>query len=321
VHVDAAGTILHWNASAQRRTGIPAQDAIGHHIRTLLADGGASLFAIPPDDAPHALSVTLGSRGAALQIRVEAIALRTGDSADGWLVSLAPQRRYDEIEQLKNELVGSISHELKTPLATIKAYVETLRDQASLSESERGEYLDIVDQQADRLTRAIDDLLLVSRVEAGQLLKRRALLPLDAILDDALALLKLDPARHPIARTTAGIQVSGDPDLLRDAFVQVIDNAVKFSPEGGAIDVLAEQRGDACVVAIVDRGIGIAQDHLPYIFDRFYRVEHGLAARADGGGLGLFIASALVRAHGGAIAVRSEPGRGSTFTFSLPVHA
>jgi len=314
--IDVDGTIARWNPAAATISGVSADRAVGSGLADIVASG-AALDRAPIDGTPLAQTWTFGPAGRA-PVRAQIVAIARDGVADGWLVSFGAQRRYDEIEQLKNELVGSISHELKTPLATIKAYAETLRDHA-LSPEEAHDYLDVVDEQADRLGRAIDDLLLVSRVEAGQLLKRREMLALDDVLDAALAAIAYDREAHPLVRETVGVEVSGDPDLLRDALAQVIDNAAKFSRAGEEVHVRAESRQDRCLVAIADRGIGIADEHLPYIFDRFYRADRALDSVSDGSGLGLFIASALVRAHGGTIEVRSETGRGSTFTLTFPV--
>ncbi len=318
-HVDAAGTVARWNVAAETISGISAERALGNRLDALVPGGWETLRATPLDGTAHPVHWSFGASGRA-PARAQVVAIVRGGMVDGWLVSFAPQQRFEEIEQLKNELVGSISHELKTPLATIKAYVEMLRDHALSPEAAR-EYLDVMGEQADRLARAIDDLLLVSRVEAGQLLKRRETIPLDAVIDAALAAIAFDASLHPIDRRTDGIEISGDPDLLRDALAQVIENAAKFSAPGEIIEIRGERRDGRCVVTVADRGIGIADEHLPYIFDRFYRADHALASVSDGSGLGLFIASALARAHGGTIDVRSEPGRGSTFTLSLPARS
>ncbi len=227
-------------------------------------------------------------------------------------------RRIDEIEQLKNELVSTVSHELKTPLATIKAYAATLRQNPELYAEKRDEYLKIVEEQADRLSRLIEDLLLVTRVEAGQLLRRRATVKLDTVLREAIAEIHFDKDRHPITCETDSVSISGDPDRLRDLFRNLIENAIKYSPNGGAIAVRAQSDNGNTRIEITDSGIGIAAEDLPYIFERFFRVESETTSTVGGSGLGLYIVSAIVRAHGGTIEARSEPERGTTFLIVLP---
>ncbi len=311
--LDGDGMIARWNDAAAAISGISASHALGANLATLVTAGLASLDGLAHDGTKHAALWTFAPQHR--PVRAVLSGLRDGS---GWVVSFAPQRHYDEIEQLKNELVGSISHELKTPLATIRAYVETMRNRR-LTPEETHDYLDTVDEQAHRLGRAIDDLLLVSRVEAGQLLKRRETVALDTVIDAALDAIGFDHVEHPLHRETGGVSISGDPELLRDAFAHVLHNAAKFSGSGARVEVHAKLHDGHCIVAISDAGDGIAGEHIPYIFDRFYRVDRGLDAPRDGSGLGLFIASALVRAHGGTINVRSQPGSGSTFTLALPV--
>jgi signal transduction histidine kinase len=158
-------------------------------------------------------------------------------------------------------------------------------------------------------------------VDADQLLNERVTVSLDEIVDAAVASLQFDRDVYPISRSTAGVDVSGDRDLLREMLRHVIDNAVKFSEPGSSIVVAGRTDGNVTTIEVIDSGIGIADDHLPYVFERFYRVEHLLTAESGGAGLGLFIVAALARAHGGTVSVNSEPGKGSTFSIHLPVRA
>ena len=164
-------------------------------------------------------------------------------------------------------------------------------------------------------------MLLASRVDADQLLNERVTVPLDEIVDAAVASMQFDRDAHPISRSTAGVNVSGDRELLREILRHLIDNAVKFSAPGSPIVVAGRADGNVTTIEVIDAGLGIADEHLPYVFERFYRVEHLLTAEAGGAGLGLFIVAALARAHGGTATVRSEPGKGSTFSIHLPVRA
>lgn len=227
-------------------------------------------------------------------------------------------RRVDEIEQLKNELVSTVSHELKTPLAAIKAYTATLRQNPELYLEKRDEYLRIIEEQTDRLSRLIEDLLMVTRVEGGQLLRQRTAVALDSIIDEALTEIPFDPQRHRIERKTA-IEVSGDPDRLRDLFRNLVENAIKYSPKGGTITIEAEDRGNQTCIVVRDCGVGIAAEDLPYIFERFYRVQSDETEGIGGSGLGLYIVQAIVRAHGGSIDVQSRPGEGTTIAVTLPL--
>lgn len=321
IEVDASTRVARWNLAAEALSGHAAQSAIGQTLRSILLENEAdAVLSVPQDGAPHEVRLTFAQpSGKRIEARGHCVALKSGDSVEGWLITCAASRRADEIEQLKNEFVSTVSHELRTPLAAIKAYSATLRSNPDLAAPERSEYLQIIEQQTDRLTRLVDDLLLVTRVEAGQMLKRRVRVRLDSILDRVLEELPFDRQAYTIERQSDDIWLSGDPDRLTDIFSHLIDNAVKYMPLGGAVTITAEAREGQTLVRIRDRGMGMENDHLPFIFDRFYRIESDATSAIGGSGLGLFLVHSLVRAHGGTIEVRSEPGGGSTFTVALPV--
>lgn len=321
IQLDAARRIARFNQAAERMLGYSSASVIGSGIETLLAERGGEelLGATPPREPVAGRVVFRDSSGHALPVQGRVLALGRQDSPEGWILSFARARRIDEIEQLKNELVSTVSHELKTPLSAIKAYTATLRHNPALYESHREEFLGVVEQQADRLARLIDDMLMVARVETDQLMRKRVRVPLDPIVDQALRDVHYDPSLHFIERSCGNAEISGDPERIRDIFRNLLENAVKYSPEGGAIRISAEQTESATIVEIRDRGIGIDEEHLPYIFDRFFRVESPVTASAGGSGLGLYIVNALVRAHGASIAVHSTPGEGTTFVLRFPL--
>ena len=321
VHLDARRRIARFNRSAERILGYSSTSVIGSDFGDLLHPSNHNdAFATSSTADPLVTRLILrDSRGDAVPVRVRCIAVIQNEIVEGWVLAFHTKQRVEEIEQLKNEIVSTVSHELKTPLAAIKAYTATLRQNPTLYETHREEFLGVVEHQADRLSRMVEDMLLVTRVDTAQLLRKRVLLDLDRVLDEVLSEIHPDPVSHPVVRFFTGVRVSGDPDRMRDILRNLIENAVKYSPSGGAIEVSADQDDARTMVAIRDHGLGIAEDHLPFIFDRFYRAEDEDAADVGGSGLGLYIVQALVRAHGGTIDVRSVPGQGSTFTLTLPV--
>ncbi|HEY9180496.1 MAG TPA: ATP-binding protein [Candidatus Baltobacteraceae bacterium] len=319
LHIDEEERIVRFSPAAQSLLGLSAESVVGAHIGTILHEKNASAICTHAQEAQTHALVLRDSAGEPVRVRARSVALRRGSDIDGWIVAFSPKQRVEEIEQLKNELVSTVSHELKTPLAAIKAYTATLRSNPALYESHRDEFLAVVEQQADRLSRLIDDMLLVTRVDSGQMLRRRIAVTLDSVIDAALHELLHDPVAHPIERKYGQVSISGDPDRLRDIFRNLLENAFKYSPGGGAIDISAEAAPDQTVVTLRDRGVGISEADVPYIFDRFYRVDSPQTQGIGGSGLGLYIVHALVRAHGGTIDVRSEPGAGTTFTLRLPV--
>lgn len=319
VELDANGRIVRFNYAAEALTGFSALNVMGRPFAEFV-EGGWPGAAAGHASETRSLRLTLrDTEGHSIDVRANVAALTRSREADGWLLAFSPARSLQEIEQLKNELVSTVSHELKTPLSAIKAYAATLRDNPALYDAKRLEFLAIIEQQADRLSRLIDDMLLVTRVEAGQMLRRRVRSSLDAILDAAIGGVARDPSLHPIVRATAGVQISGDPERLHDIFRNLTENAVKYSPQGGTIAISAHTESEHTIVEVRDEGVGIPDEHIPYIFDRFYRVDSELTSAVGGSGLGLFLVNALVRAHGGTVVVRSELGAGTTFTLSFPV--
>jgi signal transduction histidine kinase len=309
--------VVSWSDGAFSLSGMPDRTALGADVRRLFVHGDR-IVAVPFDGTVHEVRVGVEIDAGMQWLRLAVIGVDVDAQTHGWLCSFGPERRYREIEQLKNEIVTAVSHELKTPIATIKAYATTLRENPAAVEAQRDDFLRVIDEQTDRLTRVVDELLLASRVDAEQLLKRRISIPLEEVVDAALMGLAFDDSTHPVELRATNAMLSGDPEKLRDVMLHLIDNAAKFSPPGAPITIEGEMTPEETIVRVIDRGIGISDEHIPYIFERFYRAERELTAQTSGSGLGLAIVSALVRAHGGAIAVSSELGAGSTFTIHFP---
>jgi len=219
---------------------------------------------------------------------------------------LASQRRF----------VADASHELRTPLTSIRGNTAMLRQVPQMSEEDRTAALEEIYDEAERMSRLVNDLLTLARADSGISL-RRQLVALPQLVGAVVAqVARLAGDKSVSIEGLAPIQVRGDPDALRQLLLILLDNALKYTPAGGRITVGLEAGGDAAVLKVADTGMGIPPEHLPHIFERFYRVD---PARSGGGsGLGLAIARWLAEAHGGGIQVESAPGRGSTFTVRLP---
>ena len=236
-------------------------------------------------------------------------------AAGGWFLagkSLGPVRAAFERQQA---FVADASHELRTPLAVIRANAEFLQQGQPESE-EAAEIL----AETDRLTALVDSLLALARGQGAAAPDHP--LDLGALVSDSAQSMQPLASDRKVALaidTTAGLEVEGDPDQLRRLVVILVDNALRYTPAGGRVTVDAHRIDGTAVVAVSDTGIGIPADALQHVFERFYRAD-GARNRASGGaGLGLSIAEQLVTAHGGRISAQSAPGRGSTFTISLPL--
>ena len=307
-YVGADGVIAAWSVGASMISGIERADAIGKPLDEVFASVEPPLgFAVIPESIQLLLP---DERRRLLHATVLSV-------DDGWLISFGREVRFAAIEQLKEEIVAAVSHELKTPIATIKAFATTMRANPDALAENRNDFLATIEEQADRLTRAVDDLLLVGRVNAKHLLSSRSNLTLDELLAQIAE--RLGPsASARIERRSTDVTLSGDPDLLLNALLHLVDNALKFSPDNAPVVIEGHEDESTVAVRVSDRGVGIGEEHIPYIFERFYRVERDLAAATGGSGLGLTIAREIVQAHGGTLRVESVPHGGSTFTISLP---
>jgi len=222
-------------------------------------------------------------------------------------------------EQVRRDFIANVSHELRTPLASIKAVIETLETGAD--EKTAVEFLGRANQEIDRLVQLVQELLELSHIESGEVPITREPVQLRDVLDRAVERMR------PAARRTGVVlhvdvpaalpSILGDADRLERVAVNLVHNALKFTPEGGSVSVGAAVEDGAVVVRVSDTGLGIAREDLPRVFERFYKVDR--ARGGAGTGLGLAIVKHTVEAHGGRVDVESAEGAGSTFSFSLPI--
>jgi len=222
----------------------------------------------------------------------------------------------------RRDFVANVSHELKTPITSIKGFVETLLAGA-LHEPENAEsFLRIIARQTDRLNEIIDDLLSLSRIERDAEEGRVFLTAgwLHGVLVSAIQVCEPKAAARNITISLTcpeELRARINAPLLEQALVNLIDNAVKYSPPGSAVQVEAERQGAEVVVRVRDQGVGIEKNQLSRIFERFYRVDAGRSRKEGGTGLGLAIVKHIAQALGGRVTVDSTPGQGSTFSLHL----
>jgi two-component system phosphate regulon sensor histidine kinase PhoR len=222
---------------------------------------------------------------------------------------------------MRRELVGNISHELRTPLATIKAIVETIQDGAIDDKEAAKKFLARVNDEVDRMTQMVAELTELSRIESGKAKLKLETVNLNLIIEDVIARLNHYAKSQRVALLSELPDdlppVHADNERIRQVITNLVHNAIKFTPSGGKAIISAKPERDSVVVSVCDTGIGISKEDLPHVFERFYKADK---ARAGGGtGLGLAIAKHVVQAHGGNIWAQSEEGKGSTFSFSLPL--
>jgi two-component system phosphate regulon sensor histidine kinase PhoR len=241
----------------------------------------------------------------------------------GAVIVLNDISRLRQLENLRRDFAANVSHELKTPITSIKGFVETLLDGGLHNPQDAQRFLQIVLRQADRLNAIIDDLLVLARIEKESETGDISLSPgrLLEVLQAALHEFEAKAAERQIAlklHCDPSLGAHINPALLQQAVMNLLDNAIKYSDPGGSVELVGEKRQDRVLISVRDQGCGIAPEHHARLFERFYRVDKARSRKLGGTGLGLAIVKHIVLAHGGEVTVQSAPGRGSTFTISLP---
>jgi signal transduction histidine kinase len=226
------------------------------------------------------------------------------------------------LEQSRRDLVANVSHELKTPITAIRAHLENLLDGVEQPDPST---LQVMLSQSERLGRLVEQLLDLSKLESGEVPLQKEEVPLASLVRQVIS-------EIGVARSDRGVTVGeaipdglpaveADRERVHQVLFNLVDNAVRFTPPGGAVTVSADRHNGSVEVSVADTGVGIAPQDLPRLFERFYRVDQARSREDGGTGIGLAIARSVVEAHGGHIHAESELGKGSTFTFDLPVAA
>jgi signal transduction histidine kinase len=234
-------------------------------------------------------------------------------------------RKLQAIDKMKTDFISVVSHELRTPLTTVKSLVELIIMKPEMSEQRKAKLISTINVETDRLTRLLADLLDLARIESGSVMWRFEEVCIDDIIRHSVASLEplFESKGHRLTTSFCSPRpcISGDRDRLIQVLTNLLSNAVKYTPAGGAIHVAVRREkspGELIVVEISDTGMGIPAEDVDLIFEKFQRSGDHLTSSIDGTGLGLAIARQIVEFHGGRIWAASTPGKGSTFTFTLP---
>ncbi len=245
------------------------------------------------------------------------------DEPAGVVTVLHDMTKEKEVAEMKNDFVSNVSHELRTPLASIKAYVEMLIDGEADDEKTKSEFYEVIQGEANRLGRLIDNILNISRIESGLVKVNKQPQSLMVILKEALEVItpqaKMKQINLVEQLTPAFYQTQADRDMLYQAVLNLLSNAVKYTPEGGSITVqtVVDEAKKKVITRISDTGVGIPPKDLPFVFDKFYRVEQN-NRMAKGTGLGLSLVKHIIETvHQGRLFLESQVGKGSTFGFEL----
>ncbi len=227
--------------------------------------------------------------------------------------------RIEELFRAQQRFVADVSHELRSPLTTIRGNLDLLRRGEREDTETRQETLAVIEAEAARMQRLVQDLLLLAQADAGVPLEQRVV-ELDTLLLDVFRQVRLNAANiHVSLGSEDQIQVIGDADRLKQLFLNLMNNAIQYTPSDGQVTLSFAREGEWARVVVADTGIGIPPQDLPRIFDRFYRVDKARAREKGGTGLGLAICKWIAEAHGGRIEAQSQVGKGSSFTVWLPL--
>lgn len=226
------------------------------------------------------------------------------------------------LDEARNQFVSNASHELKTPLATIKILVESMMYQDDMDPALRKEFLGDIDKEIDRLSSVVGDLLTLVHIDSHKLRLRREMMVLADTVRETVS--RLNPlakkrGQQIVVKIQDECEMFADSGKLAQVCYNIIENAIKYTPDGGTITVSLAKVGRDAVLDISDTGVGIPAEDLPHVFDRFYRVDKARSRETGGTGLGLSIVKQIVRLHAGTVTVASEFGKGTTFTVQLPV--
>jgi len=254
-------------------------------------------------------------------LRVEPLPPSDVRAANGAIGVFFDITRLERLEKVRQEFLSNVSHELRTPLAAILAYVETLEDGAIDDSENNMRFLNVIRKNSERMQTLVEDILELSSIEAGNIHIEPQETELITIIEDISDALDQRADAHHVSiinEVEDNVSVYADPKRLEQMLTNLIDNAIKFNCEGGTVTIKFESSGARDFIKVTDTGAGIPNEHLPRIFERFYRVDRARSRDLGGTGLGLAIVKHLARAHGGEASVQSTYGIGSTFTIELP---
>ncbi len=322
VLLDATGHVRHWNPAAAAITGVSEEDAIGCPVGDVVPAWDALTSHVPllaPGSAPRPVTVPLVLGGHERWVAVSGV-----EFGQGTVYALQDVTEEHALEKTRSDFVATASHELRTPLAAVYGAVRTLRrEDVELSDDDRTQFLEMIESEATRLARIVDQILLAGQLDAGAIeveladcnpveVASRVIESAEMHLPENISLgLEADEART----------ISCDENKLRQVLVNLVDNAVKYSPDGGRVDLHVRNGNGACVIDVIDQGLGIPPSERERIFEKFYRLDPQQTHGVGGSGLGLYICRELVERMNGLLSVESEPGNGSRFTLELPVRS
>ncbi|MBW4439434.1 MAG: PAS domain S-box protein [Pleurocapsa minor GSE-CHR-MK-17-07R] len=336
--LDASLRIMSFNRALERMTGWSTPDVIGlpldevfrfSHVergdlQEAMMRGWPRADATESEDEVYTVEADLVRRdGLSVSVGIRYAPLFNADrKLANIIANVRDVTNFRQAQQMQNVFISTVSHELRTPVTLIKGYAATLRREDVTWEPEFvREYSSVIEEEADRLTELIENLLTASRIQAENTVKLNlADTDIEAIASRSVERFRTQTTRHTFKLEFAPDFpfVQGDETRLRQVLDNLLSNAIKYSPDGGTIRVRGTYNDAAITISVIDQGVGLSEQEMEHVFERFYRADSTLSRTTQGTGLGLYLSKAIVEAHGGSIHVESNPGEGSTFAFTLP---
>ncbi|MGH3051217.1 MAG: ATP-binding protein, partial [Gaiellaceae bacterium] len=324
VLLDERGRVRHWNAAIAAITGVPEERILGRRVAELLPawDELAPHVQLASADAPATarpvtLPLPLPLEDGERWLAVTGVAFE-----EGVVYALRDVSEERALERARSDFVATASHELRTPLAAVYGAARTLRrTDIELLPEQRETFMDIIESETDRLTGIVTQILLAGQLDSGRLEVSASECDLHDLAESVLASARLrapDSVELKLSGTNGRALALADHDKLRQVLVNLVDNAIKYSPDGGDVEIEVGRRGTRARLAVRDHGLGIPPAERERIFEKFYRLDPALNRGVGGSGLGLYICRELVVQMEGTIAVEPTPGSGTTFVVELP---
>jgi two-component system phosphate regulon sensor histidine kinase PhoR len=325
IAIDGSTRIVFANDAAARMLGFSAENARGRSLIEAVRDELLHRSVKQSMNAGEVVTIEIKTLGKTKSTLATSVTPLPGTPCPGVVVVMHDVTELRRLESLRQEFVANVSHELKTPLSSIKAYAETLLDGAIHDPEHNLVFVGRIQEQADRLQQLIMDVISLARIESGQQAFEVADVSLEEAVKNSLSRHRAAAESKQITLSTSAqngpIHVRADEEALMQILDNLVDNAIKYTTSGGTVMVKCLRDGQSAILEVTDTGIGISESDQPRVFERFYRVDRARSRELGGTGLGLSIVKHLVQFFGGSVGVHSQLGKGSTFWVRLPTPA
>jgi PAS domain S-box-containing protein len=316
-YVRRNGVVRFWNRSAELITGLPSEDVFDRPAAEVVPGWQAitdHVAITEKDEVPRVARVPVEVDGRELWLSFVAVG-----RPEGVVYAFRDLTAERELEQAKSDFIATVSHELRTPMTAVYGAARTLlRPELDISPEQARELLEMIATQSERLAQITEEVLLASRLDRGEVTVERDHIDVAELARGTVDAMQPHLGVDVTLDAPPSAFATGDRDRIQQILINLLDNAAKFSPRGGAITVSVSQEADHVRLAVTDQGVGIAPSEQQAIFEKFYRVDPHLTETPGGTGLGLYICGELAERMDGKVTVESEPGRGSTFALELP---